>query len=186
LRILIHLITLWGLVLSAGCQSNSGGAGVPLDVTSSPIAESSATVTVSPTEGDAQMTQSLPTPADAGLQNLIDKAVVDLAQRLSIPITQITLMEARLVVWPDSSLGCPQPGMAYMQVQVDGLLIRLQAGEQIYEYHSGRTRDPFLCTKTVKDPNPPQIDILDLTPKSRSTPDSASTSDTSIPPDEDQ
>lgn len=134
------------------------------------------------------MTPSMPTPADSGLQNLVDKAVSDLAQRLSIPATQIQLVEATPVVWPDSSLGCPQPGMEYLQVPEDGLLIRLQAGNQTYEYHSGGIRDPFLCEKTGKDPNPPpQIDIFNLTPSQpKSTPDLAPTPDNGIPPGENQ
>ena len=132
------------------------------------------------------MTPSL--PIDSGLQNLIDKAISDLANRLSISAVEITVLEATPVVSPDASLGCPQPGMAYTQVPEDGLLIRLQAGDQIYEYHSGGIRDPFLCEKTGKDPNPPpQIDIFNLTPSQpKSTPDSAPTPDNGIPPGENQ
>jgi hypothetical protein len=132
------------------------------------------------------MTPSL--PADAGLQNLIDKAIADLVNRLSIPAIEITVLEATLVVWSDASLGCPQPGMAYAQVPEDGLLIRLQAGDQIYEYHSGGIRDPFLCENTGKDPNPPpQIDIFNLTPHNpKSTSGAPSTPDNGIPPGENQ
>ena len=127
-------------------------------------------------------------PADAGLQDLIDKAIADLTNRLSIPAVEITVLEATPVVWPDASLGCPQPGMVYIQVPEDGLLIRLQAGGQIYEYHSGGIRDPFLCEKTGKDPNPPpQIDFFNLTPSEpKSTPDTSPAPDNSIPPGEDK
>jgi hypothetical protein len=37
--------------------------------------------------------------------------------------------------------------MAYKQVQVDGQLIRLESGGQIFEYHSGGGKPPFLCEK---------------------------------------
>jgi hypothetical protein len=78
--------------------------------------------------------------------------------------------------------------MAYAQVPEDGLLIRLQANGQTYEYHSGGIRDPFLCVKAVKDPNPaPQIDIFNLTPSQpKSTPDTSPAPDNSIPPGESQ
>jgi hypothetical protein len=67
------------------------------------------------------------------------------------------------------------------QVPEDGLLIRLQAGDQTYEYHSGGFRDPFLCERIYKDPNPlPKIDFFNLTPSSSTTPDN------SIPPGEDK
>ena len=91
------------------------------------------------------MTPSLPTPANPGLQILIEKAKEDLAHRLSISATQINFLEAREVVWPDASMGCPQPDMVYAQVPVDGLLIRLGVGKEMYFYHSGGTADPFLC-----------------------------------------
>jgi len=91
------------------------------------------------------MNQLTPT---SGMESLVEKAKEDLAQRLSIDISQINLVEAREVIWPDASLGCPQPGMVYAQVQVEGLLIRLGVGKEMYFYHSGGTADPFLCEST--------------------------------------
>ena len=101
---------------------------------------------VSPTEGDAtQVSQSLPTPADPGLQNLIEIIKTDLANRLAIPIEQIALAEATEVEWSDSSLDCPQPGMEYLQVITPGYRILLQADDQIYEYHSNRDTYFIYC-----------------------------------------
>ena len=128
------------------------------------------------------MSPTLEIPLDASIQRLVDIATADLAGRLSIPPSAITLVDATPVVWSDSSLGCPQPGMAYIQVPQDGLLIRLHANGQIYPYHSGGDRDPFLCEIVQKDPNkPPQIDLLTLTP---SSPDTPPTPDNGIPPGE--
>lgn len=86
-------------------------------------------------------------PDDPQLQALIDRAKADLAQRLDIPVEEIVLDEFRLVTWSDASLGCPEPGMAYAQVLVDGYLIMLRAGLGIYNYHGGGypDRGPFLC-----------------------------------------
>lgn len=176
MRILVTLITLWTLVFSTGCQANSVDNGAPLDSVSTPPLST-------PLPGlfiqgaVTKMPSSSTIPADPGLQDLIDKAIADLAQRLAIPATQIKLLDFTPVVWSDSSLGCPQPGMAYIQVPEDGLLIRLQVGDQIYPYHSGGLRDPFLCKIVYKDPNkPPQIDFFNLTPSGSTTPDN------SIPP----
>lgn len=88
-----------------------------------------------------------PTPIslDAEAEQLVLQAKQDLAKQLSVNIDQISLVEVQEVTWPDSSLGCPQPGMMYLQVLVDGHLIRFRATGQIYEYHSGGNRPPFLC-----------------------------------------
>jgi hypothetical protein len=82
---------------------------------------------------------------DPALQQLVDVAIDDLANRLAIGRDGIAVSEVRRVIWPDRSLGCPRPGMNYPQVQQDGLLIRLRAHGREYSYHSGGTRPPFLC-----------------------------------------
>jgi hypothetical protein len=85
------------------------------------------------------------TPYSSDIKNLVIQAKEDLAARLSVPVDRIEVLEARSVVWPDASLGCPQPGMRYKQVQAEGVLIRLQANGRGYEYHSGGSRGLFLC-----------------------------------------
>lgn len=89
------------------------------------------------------------TPGTSGTaeNRLVTQAKEDLAERLSIAVDQIQLVEFKAVVWPDASLGCPRPGMAYIQVPQDGALIRLKADGKVYEYHSGGARAPFLCEK---------------------------------------
>jgi hypothetical protein len=89
--------------------------------------------------------QTNSTPYYYDIENLVIQAKQDLVDRLSILISQIEVLEAKSVVWPDASLGCPQPGMRYKQVRVEGVLIRLQANGQVYEYHSGGSRGLFLC-----------------------------------------
>jgi hypothetical protein len=98
-----------------------------------------------------------PTPSTPDLQNLIDQARTDLAQRLSIPGAQIKLVEATPVTWPDSSLGCPELGMFYSQVLIDGYLIRLHVDGKDYEYHANRGTRVFLC----ENPSPPVPGLLD-------------------------
>jgi hypothetical protein len=91
------------------------------------------------------------TPTVPNLQDLIEKAKDDLARRLSISMAHISLLEARDVVWPNSSLGCPQPGMLYADVLTPGFLILLSADNQEYEYHAGKGSDVFYC----ENPLPP-------------------------------
>ena len=76
---------------------------------------------------------------------LLRVVIGDLAQRLNIDPADITVIETRAIVWPDRSLGCPQPGVAYLQVPQDGALIRLQAVGREFAYHSGGGKPPFLC-----------------------------------------
>ncbi len=100
-----------------------------------------------------------PNLTDPAIQPLVTQAKEDLASRLDVPIDQIELVEFKLMVWPDSSLGCPQPDMAYLQVQQDGSLIRLSVEGRLYDYHAGGNRAPFLCEKLLRvKPTPHTLD----------------------------
>jgi hypothetical protein len=152
LRIVVSLIILAGLVLSGGCRANPVEASIPVEITSSQIAESlSTSVPSSPTQGDIQMTPSLPTPADPAASQLVNQARNDLAHKLGISAEQITVSSAEAVTWSDSSLGCPQPGMAYTQVLTSGYLILLEAAGKTYEYHTNRDTYVIFC----ENPRPP-------------------------------
>jgi hypothetical protein len=102
---------------------------------------------VLPTQGG----NSLMTPSVPGLQSLMEKAKEDLAKRLSIPVTEIIVAEAVEVTWPDSSLGCPQEGMLYLQVLTPGYRILLEYSDNQYEYHAGKGPDVIYC----QNPTPP-------------------------------
>lgn len=102
---------------------------------------------------------------DPRLQRLIDMAVTDLhirmtnadpaAERITgsgaaesgdkASSPEIEVLSAETRVWPNSALGCVRPGMQYLQVPVDGSLVRLRIGRKIYRYHSGGSKKPFLC-----------------------------------------
>jgi hypothetical protein len=88
---------------------------------------------------------TIPNPPDPGLKPLVEQAKDDLAHRLSVPVDQIEVLEAKAVVWPDASLGCPLPGQAYAQVLTPGYRVILETGGQAFEYHLGPTQPPVLC-----------------------------------------
>lgn len=193
-------ITLLGSIVFFIASCSQAGAPV---LTTEPLAQPTATPLVISTQTESgpesvQMTPTAQAAPSSGFDFLIEKAKEDLAQRLSVSTDQINLVEAREVVWPDASLGCPQPGMQYKQVPEDGALIVLQAQGNVYEYHTGGARGLFLCEKVYKDPStPPKIDLKDLTPSARENNDplipssdknnpSPLTPDNNIPPGEDQ
>lgn len=127
-------------------------ADVPSPIPTEAQADRFTPLPVSPTqippEGNVNTTP-IPTPSDPGRQDFVLQAMQDLAQRLNIDIARIDLVEMEEVVWPDGSLGCPQPGMSYTQALVDGMRIRLSVDGQIYNYHSGGGRPPFLCEQAL-------------------------------------
>jgi hypothetical protein len=91
------------------------------------------------------MTPSQPTSTASGIENLVEIAKEDLAKRLSISVVEINLVEAKVVVWRDASLGCPKPGIDYIHVETPGYSVLLETGGKIYNYHTNETNRIILC-----------------------------------------
>ncbi len=103
-----------------------------------------------PTQGVETPMPSIIPELSPALQKLAENARQDLANRLSVPAADITILQAAPVTWSDSSLGCPQPGMAYAQMLTPGFLVVLShAGTQV-EYHAGRSQALVFCKNPQK------------------------------------
>ena len=112
-------------------------------------------ILTTPEEDTPQPTRII--SSNASLQGLIEKSEADLAQQLSIPVSQINLMTTLEVTWPDSSLGCPQAGTVYLQVLTEGFMILLEAGGERYEYHANAVKQVVLCEN-------PALSIIPIKP----------------------
>lgn len=78
------------------------------------------------------MSVSVTTEAEA-----VAYAVGDLAKELGVPGGNIKVLERGVALWPDASLGLPEPGMMYAQVMTEGFHVLLEAGGKKYVYHFG-------------------------------------------------
>ena len=79
------------------------------------------------------------------LQSAIDAALTDAARRTGLKQTELEVLSAEAVTWSDGSIGCPQPGVMYTQALVPGYRIRVRAGTETLDYHSGRKGAPTFC-----------------------------------------
>ena len=64
-------------------------------------------------------------------------AKTDLADKLSIPISEIKTVQTEKTEFNDTSLGCPEKNKFYAQVITPGFNITLSAREKAYDYHAG-------------------------------------------------
>lgn len=139
----------------AGCGASSsiGGTGTPTSGTARPTSGTASPTgdPGGPTSGGGVPVKPGPSPRisasgiEPGLSALVAVATKDLASRLTVDPGRISALTAASVMWPDSSLGCPKPGMAYAQVLTDGVFIELQVDGVTYRYHGGVATKPFLC-----------------------------------------
>jgi len=80
-----------------------------------------------------------------GAQRIVRPAQEDLARRLDLSPEEMLVVSTEAVEWPDTSLGCPQPGMMYAQVITPGFRLVLEAEGQTYQYHTDRAARVVLC-----------------------------------------
>lgn len=150
---------------AADTRADAAAPATPTPIPVQPTETQSPTFTATPTKLTAEIVPEAPTkpaptseivpmpqdppaepPTDPYSLELIDKAKTDLAQRLGLPKEEIALDYFEYLTWPNASLGCPQPGIAYADVLVDGYLIMLRVGLGIYNYHGASDgKGPFLC-----------------------------------------
>jgi len=64
----------------------------------------------------------------------------DLAARLGIPTHRIRLNTMERKTWPDSSLGCAEPGKVYAQMETAGFRIVLEQDGEMFDYHTDKKR----------------------------------------------
>jgi len=152
-------ITLFSLlsIALAGCGVSQMDTGNTSPLTPSAPKETDSASTPSPATprewDDMPKDPPLPFAADPGPQALIERAKADLTQRLSIPASQIKAFDTKEVFWPDASLGCPQPGIAYAQIPTPGYLIMLVHSGAQFEYHADTHGNTLYC----ENPTPPMV-----------------------------
>ena len=84
-------------------------------------------------------------PVVASLASVTEAALADAARRTGAKQSDLKVLSAEAVTWPDGSMGCPQPGMMYTQALVPGYRVRIEADGQVLDYHAGRSGRPGLC-----------------------------------------
>jgi hypothetical protein len=83
-------------------------------------------------------------PAD-----LLEEIIADVMQRTGAARSAVRVLQAEQVVWPDGSLGCPQPGQMYTQALVDGYQVVLEQDGERFDYRVAGTGYFFLCESNL-------------------------------------
>jgi hypothetical protein len=85
------------------------------------------------------------TPPGSMIEEMQRLCIENLSKRLNISADQIVMVKVTPVIWKDASLGCPKPGIDYVRVETPGYSITLQAGGEIYTYHTNQSNRAVLC-----------------------------------------
>jgi hypothetical protein len=95
------------------------------------------------------MPSSLPgSNAKPDPQPAVDAALQDAATHLGVSPNDMHVDRVEAREWPDSSLGCPQPGLLYSQIVTPGFLIVISGANKQLEYHTDARANVKLCKET--------------------------------------
>ncbi len=64
-------------------------------------------------------------------------ALVHVTEELDIELASVTIVKVEHKLWPDSSLGIPEPGVSYVQALTPGCIMQMQAGDRTLTVHTG-------------------------------------------------
>src|SRR5262249_6486376 len=102
-------------------------------------------IPVTPTDSSLAAPGDLITPTapetslliPAAAQPLVQQAIDDLDQRLSVDAATIQIVRLESVTWSSPDLGCVAETSAAPETPVEGFRIVLSASGTLYEYHTG-------------------------------------------------
>ena len=124
-------------VLAAGCGTTGG--------TMTPTPPPASTPAGWPSgRPPLQTTSPLPSGSPAEVSPQRWQAIEDYLAEHQVTGTP-ELESAKAVTWPDSSLGCPSPGVSYTQALVDGLRVIVTVDGERYDFRFGTGTELKLC-----------------------------------------
>jgi hypothetical protein len=82
---------------------------------------------------------------DAEKRNLAIDRARETLRTTGVDPSSLTVTRAEPITWPDSSLGCPQPGIQYLQVLTPGYRIEFHGAQGNYFVHVAANQS-IVCT----------------------------------------
>ena len=132
---LVWVLPLLVAVVAVGCSASGASPAASLPVRPSQSLDLPPTAPAS----NAPVTGEVP-------QTTLDAVQRQLAQDVpGVDLSAATVVSAEAVEWPDGSLGCPEPGMVYMQVITPGYQVVISIGGKEYDYRATDAGQVRLC-----------------------------------------
>lgn len=120
----------------------------------------------SPSEGESPLPQPdesplaeqgespLPSPSPWPVEDITEAAAGYLAEQLDVPREDVSMVSIVSETWPDTSLGCPEPGKMYAQVVTEGYIVTFKVGDGWHEVHVDQALDNIVICKPEQKEGP--------------------------------
>lgn len=76
---------------------------------------------------------------------VLERIVADAAAVAGVDTSAVTVVSTEAVTWNNGALGCPKPGVMYIQQIIAGYRVVVEAGGKRYDYRVGSSGEPKLC-----------------------------------------
>ncbi len=157
------ILALVATLLTAACgAAGSAGAGqgsgqIPITPGQEPtqmaaIETPIMAVTVPPTEGIAPQPSATQTGDSEMSDPQQERAITAARRQLAQTVTNVddaVIVSVTAQEWPDSALGCPQPGMMYQQVITPGYLVVLKTAGKLHHVHTDSSGRAVVCERAA-------------------------------------
>ena len=134
------LVVLVSATLLAACAASDGAS-------PSEPAESGVPASADVLPGSSPVVGDVPTA-------MLERAIADAATAAGVDPSEVEVVAAEAVTWPDGALGCPQPDQMYTQALVPGYRVILAIDGDELNFHASESGEFAFCA----DPQPPVDD----------------------------
>ncbi|MDH3250979.1 MAG: hypothetical protein OEQ47_18560 [Acidimicrobiia bacterium] len=141
-------------------SSTSTVGGSATDITPGTVPTATTSTTVAATADEAAKAPVVPSTTttaaavSSGIPGL-DGVVASAASSAGVPVSEVTILTAVAVVWPDAGLGCSKQEV--LQVATNGYWIVLQITDRLVDYRAGADAVFRVCVDGL----PPVDSIVD-------------------------
>jgi hypothetical protein len=85
---------------------------------------------------------------------MLERVIADAASGAGVDPSEVEVVAAEAVTWPDGSLGCPQPDQMYTQALVPGYRVIVEIDGEELHFHASESGEFAFCAN----PQPPVDD----------------------------
>lgn len=125
--------------------ADAGSLPPPTSTVETTVPSRPTTPSTTPSTSSAASSGTTGAAGEAIPLGLLEPLLLDAASRAGVTVGDVTIVETEFRDFPDSSLGCPQPGMMYTQVITPGYRVVLEADGAAYDYRMNRRGTFRLC-----------------------------------------
>ena len=149
------------LIVDGGEEEDGAPAAPTQTATAFPASPGpSPTIAPSPTAAPTPTATSTPGPtATPAPPDLAFIAIATLRNELDVPASELRLLSYEQRIYSSADLGCPAPGVIYIQVETPGWVFLIQHGDDTIDFRSDESGGTLVNCTAIRESGIPTINV---------------------------